>query len=176
MKTTCVHQLAAFLIVGVIVFSGCARPVSLKLDGADTILYGFGGGESGADYVEMTITGDGLVAYSYFHSYWPTHRYQTIQRIKQLPPDETKRLFQRLVNAGLFRLQGLFPRGPDIPGAWLKAEIDGRTTSVTADYHALRLHGGWEKIVSILAPLVQEMRRPEEPEWLFPPSDEPRRQ
>jgi hypothetical protein len=132
------HHLLYSLIVGlIIVAAGCnlTKPISFEVqpDESDLLEYGFGGGELGADYTQISIRGDGQVTFYYLLPYWGTWPQEQIVKEHQLADVEVEALFQSLVDAGLFNLTNQQTQGADVPRTTIKASIDNHELDISFD-------------------------------------------
>ncbi len=87
----------------------------------------------GAEWTQITIRGDGQVTYRYRFPYTGTWPQQEITREHWLSSDETRQLFQSLVDAGLLGLRSQETQGADVPGTSVAAHIDGRSLDMSMD-------------------------------------------
>ncbi len=126
------------LIIGLIfLITGCnfaePTPFVVSPDEDDFITYQFGGGELGADFTEVTIRGDGHVAYRYLLPYTGTWPQEEITRENQLSPAETEAFFQALVDGGIFGLESQASQGADVPRTTITIHLDERELEVNLD-------------------------------------------
>ncbi len=135
------HSLFLFqLILALILLaSGCnsapPKHISFEVqpDESDFINYTFGGGELGADATYIAIRGNGQVTYHYFLPYAGTEPQEQITRDHQLAKAELQRLWQALVDAGLFDLETQETQGADVPRTTIQASIDNHDLDVSFD-------------------------------------------
>ncbi len=108
-----------------LLLQACCGPFPVNLDPSGTLKYGRGGGEVGAPWVELVVRGDGSATYRRTEA----RRGQTAQ--VQVGRDQAGRLFQDLVNLGLFCLpRGRHGDGADVPATKIEALIDSREIDV----------------------------------------------
>jgi len=112
-----------------------ASPVqpTRQLDAHNFIEYSFGGGEVGADWTELVISGDGHIAYQYTFPNNGLGPAELLSKEYQLSPAETETFFKSLVDEGLFDLKNVDFRGVDVPVTIIKASIDGHQLEVTIE-------------------------------------------
>ena len=105
----------------VLLLQACCRPFSVELDPSDILMYGSGGGELGAPWVQVVVRGNGSATYQ------RTEGGSTASVEVQVGRHEVIRLFQDLIDLGLFCMKsGLHGGGADVPVTKLEARIDGR--------------------------------------------------
>lgn len=115
------HRSRVACISAVLFLQACCRSFSVELDPSDVVMYGSGGGELGAPWVEVVVRGDGSVTYQ-----------ETEGGVKafaevQMDQQEVIQLFQDLVDLGLFCMKpGLHGGGADVPVTKIEARIGGK--------------------------------------------------
>jgi hypothetical protein len=153
--------MACILIVSVTsLVAGCSLSPArfvVRPDENDFIEYAFGGGELGAPWTQMTIRGDGRITYHYVFPNAGTWPREEMIREHSLSPSETQRLFQALVDAGLFGLIDLRSESVGISRTTIAASIDGHELKVSIEGTPdERIHGE-------IRALVEEIRL----EWII---------
>jgi hypothetical protein len=114
--------------------------MEMKPDISDIVVYGFGGGEPGSPWTELTIKGDGTLEY-----FFSSGRDRMRREIK-LSSEDTQKLFQALVDDGLFQLRSEKTQGADIPSITIKAHIGGRNHNARIDITSKRSEQ-WQRII-----------------------------
>jgi hypothetical protein len=113
------------------VLGGCERNFDLQLDKKDTIIYITGGGELGAPWTEVAFSGDGAVNYRYIHALEHNQAQRETTAKYQLFAEDTRDLFQSLIDIGFFDLKNNTVLGADIPRTMITASIDGANHQVS---------------------------------------------
>ena len=109
------------------------KQFDVQLDASDVLEYGFGGGELGADWTQIVISGDGHVTYHYTFPFVGTWPQEEMNKEHQLTLQETEMLFQSLVDAGLFSLRRMPTLDADVPRTNIMASFGGREVEASMD-------------------------------------------
>ena len=131
---------------------------SVQSDESNFIEYGFGGGELGADWTQLYISGDGRIMYQYTFPSDGTGDAEFLSREYQLSPTETEVLFQSLVDEGFFDLTDVDYGGVDADFTLIKASVDGHQLEVMIEgWPAESIHGKMREIVDKIHPEKQQI-------------------
>ncbi len=115
----------AICVAAPLLLQACCCSFPVRLDPSDILVYGSGGGELGALWVEVVVHGSSSATYR------RTEAGSENSAEVQVGRDEVGRLFQDLVGLGLFCMRGgLHGGGADVPATKIEARIDGRETAV----------------------------------------------
>ena len=139
-------------LLAVLQFAGCGSRFDVKLDPSDSVTYQIGSGVVGSDWMEVTFLGDGAIKYHHIHTYAGIKPQKETVETYKISVEETKQLFQSLVDNGLFDLKSNVASGADIRLTVVSANIDG---------HKLRIK--WNAIKGLdkkYAMVNNEIRKP----------------
>jgi hypothetical protein len=115
----------------VLIFTGCDYRFESKPDKNDYIIYQSGSGELGSSWVKIIFHGDGSVGYFAEYPYEEIQPHKVISGTYKLSMERAEKLFQSLIDAGLFSLKDKTMQGADLPFTSISANIDGHTLDVS---------------------------------------------
>ncbi|UCE79599.1 MAG: hypothetical protein JSV13_02905 [Nitrospiraceae bacterium] len=115
----------------VLMFSGCDYRFEAKPDKSDYIIYQTSNGELGASWIRIVFHGDGSIGYYGENPYEGIGPEKVISGTYQLSIGRTEKLFQSLIDTGLFSLKDKTVQGTNLPFTSISANIDGHTIDVS---------------------------------------------